>query len=323
MSEYEYPLSTGRSNILGTETFRNLLGESLATAKKEVIILSAYITIKGIKWLEDVFTKNKIKCTIIARWDRGDLAQGASDLECYELCKKNEWDFRILKDLHAKIMIVDQKELFIGSPNLTGSGMNLVPVSNKEMGVKLEANNIDVAIINNLVEESILVDDSLCDQLKVWKNKLPKIDKIIYPAFPDIIQNKLIENYNKLWVHNFPWSSVQDLLLKDKYDKNIKHDLELFGLDKNKIDKNKIRQGFSESKVYKWLINLLKKQKNREIYFGNLSSIIHNSLLDDPRPYRKNVKDLQINLYNFLKTLNLEKILLDKPNVSERIKLIN
>ena len=112
-------------------------------------------------------------------------------------------------------------------------------------------------------------------------------------------------------------------LEKLKYDKNIKHDLELFGLDKNKIDKNKIRQGFSESKVYKWLINLLKKQKNREIYFGNLSSIIHNSLLDDPRPYRKNVKDLQINLYNFLKTLNLEKILLDKPNVSERIKLIN
>ena len=28
MSEYEYPLSTGRSNILGTEAFRNLLGQS-------------------------------------------------------------------------------------------------------------------------------------------------------------------------------------------------------------------------------------------------------------------------------------------------------
>ena len=45
-----------------------------------------------------------------------------------------------MKDLHAKIMLVDQKELFIGSPNLTGKGMYLIPVPNKEMGVKLEAN---------------------------------------------------------------------------------------------------------------------------------------------------------------------------------------
>jgi hypothetical protein len=38
-------------------------------------------------------------------------------------------------------MLVDKKELFIGSPNLTGNGMSLIPVSNKEMGVKLEANS--------------------------------------------------------------------------------------------------------------------------------------------------------------------------------------
>ena len=30
MSEYQYPLSTGRSNILGTEAFRNLLAKSLS-----------------------------------------------------------------------------------------------------------------------------------------------------------------------------------------------------------------------------------------------------------------------------------------------------
>ena len=43
MSEYEYPLSTGRSNILGTEAFRNLLGESLDKAKEQIIILSAFV----------------------------------------------------------------------------------------------------------------------------------------------------------------------------------------------------------------------------------------------------------------------------------------
>ena len=323
MSEYEYPLSTGRSNILGTEAFRNLLGQSLVAAKKEVIILSAYIKLNGIKWLEDNFTKNKIKCTIIARWDKGDLAQGSSDLECYELCKKNKWNFRILKDLHAKIMIVDQKDLFIGSPNLTGSGMNLVPVSNKEMGVKLEASKIDIKIINNLIEESIIVDDIIYEQLKIWKKKLPKIDKIIYPTFPSIVQRKLTENYNKLWVHNFPWSNIDELINAKNFDRNIKHDMELFGLDKDQLDLENIRKSIIESKVYKWLINQIKNQKNNEIYFGTLSSIIHNSLLDDPKPYRKNVKDLQANLFSFIKKINFDNLEVSVPfSRSERIKLI-
>ncbi len=35
MSEYQYPFSTERSNLLGTEAFRNLLGESLRKSKKK------------------------------------------------------------------------------------------------------------------------------------------------------------------------------------------------------------------------------------------------------------------------------------------------
>ena len=36
MSDYQYPLSTGRSNILGTEAFRDLLGQSLEKAKDDL-----------------------------------------------------------------------------------------------------------------------------------------------------------------------------------------------------------------------------------------------------------------------------------------------
>ena len=184
MSDYQYPLSTGRSNILGTEAFRNFLGQSLERANDEVIILSAFVKSIGIEWLEEKLNNKNVKCTIISRWKKSDLAEGSSDLECYQLSKKNNWKFKVLKDLHAKIMLVDQKELFIGSPNLTGKGMYLIPVPNKEMGVKLEANENDVKIINNLVEESILVDDDIFESLLKWKNNLPKIEKPSYPDFP-------------------------------------------------------------------------------------------------------------------------------------------
>ncbi len=314
MSDYQYPLSTGRSNILGTEAFRNFLGQSLERANKEVIILSAFVKTIGIHWLEEKLKNKKVNCTIISRWRKSDLAEGSSDLECYQLSKKNNWKFKVLKDLHAKIMLVDQKELFIGSPNLTGKGMYLIPVPNKEMGVKLEANENDVNIINNLNEESILK----------WKNNLPKIEKPSYPDFPKNIKDKLNENHNKLWVHNFPWVSAEELLNATTMNENLKHDLELFGLEKDNLEKNIIKKKLLNSKIYFWLTNQIKKQENHEIYFGNLSSIIHNSLLDDPKPYRKNVKELQTNLYTYIKFYLSDYIVIDVPyEKSERIRLKN
>ena len=323
MSEYEYPLSTGRSNILGTETFRNLLGQSLEKAKDEVIILSAFVKIRGINWLVDKISEKKIKCTIISKWDKSDLAQGASDLECYEICKQKGWQFKILKNLHAKIMLIDNSDLFIGSPNLTGKGMSLTPVPNKEMGVKLKAHHNDIQIINNLVQESILINDQIYKNLLDWKNSLPNFEIPSYPEFPTEIKIKLNENNNKLWVHNFPWCNAEEIINNKEIDENFQHDLELFGLEKNNLEKEIITKNILNSKIYHWLINQINKQEKKELYFGNLSSIIHNSLLDDPTPYRKNVKILQINLFSYIKYFLKDKIKIDIPNIkSERLTLI-
>jgi hypothetical protein len=324
MSQYEYPLSTGRSNILGTEAFRDLLGQSLLAAKNKVVILSAYVKVIGVEWLKEKLFNKDIKCVIITRWDKSDIAQGSSDLDCYKICKDNNWQFRILKDLHAKIMLVDDKDLFIGSPNLTGHGMSLIPVSNKEMGVKLDATPSDINIVNNLIEESVIIDDAIFEQLKLWKDKLPEIKKQSFPSFPKIVNEKIKENFDKVWVHNFPWSKANELLNLKNIDENIKHDLELFGLLKDELNKEKIKDSLIKSKIYKWLIGQIKKQKNQEIYFGNLSSIIHDSLLDDPKPYRKNIKDLQSNLYGYVKFFLNDKIIIDIPyEKSERLRILN
>ena len=85
----DFPFSTARSSLLNTETFRNLLGNALENSTKSVIILSAYVKAIGVDWLKEKIGEKDIKCTIVARWDKGDLAQGSSDLECYSLAKKN------------------------------------------------------------------------------------------------------------------------------------------------------------------------------------------------------------------------------------------
>ena len=321
-----YPFGTERSSLLGTEAFRNLLGEALKNAKKSVVVLSAYITSTGIKWLEEQLLNKNIKCTVVTRWNKKDLAQGSSDLDCYDLAKKNNWHFKVLEDLHAKVMLVDDEILFLGSPNLTGAGMSLIPVSNKEIGIKIKPIDKDLHTINQLIEDATEINDEIIEELKKWLKTVPKIEKPKIPDFPESVKESFKEKFNKLWVHNFPWSDIQTLLENpNKNDQDIIHDLELFGAvsaDKNEIEKE-IKDNFLKSKIFNWLISKLKNSENQEIYFGSLSSIIHDSLLDDPTPYRQDVKKLQVNLYSFLKYYKPNNIIIDIPKTrSERIKLV-
>ena len=192
----DFPFSTARSSLLNTETFRNLLGNALENSTKSVIILSAYVKTVGVNWLKEKISDKKINCTIVTRWNNGDLAQGSSDLECYHLAKTNGWSFKVLQDLHAKVMLVDNDILFIGSPNLTGRGMSLVPVSNEELGIKVKALDEDLKIINQLVDDAILVDDKIIKELEEWQKNLPKIEKPKIPEFPEIVNDSFKEKFN-------------------------------------------------------------------------------------------------------------------------------
>ncbi len=320
----DFPFSTERSSLLNTETFRNLLGNALEKSQNSVIILSAYVKSVGVNWLKDKIINKNVKCTIVTRWNKGDLAQGSSDLECYSLAKDNGWKFKVLQDLHAKVMLIDNDILFIGSPNLTGKGMSLVPVSNEELGIKVKPLNEDLKIINQLVEDAISIDENIINKLEEWQKNLPKIDKPKIPNFPSSIEETFQEKFNKLWVNNFPWCDVEYLISNaDKKEDNIIHDLDLFGLgniEKSKFEKN-LKESFFQSKLFNWLIKKLESEDDKSIYFGRLSSIIHDNLVDDPKPYRKDVKQLQTNLYSYIKYFKPKNIQYDRPNFSEVIKL--
>ena len=251
----DFPFSTARSSLLNTETFRNLLGNALENSTKSVIILSAYVKTVGVNWLKEKISDKKINCTIVTRWNNGDLAQGSSDLECYHLAKKNNWSFKVLQDLHAKVMLVDNDVLFIGSPNLTGRGMSLVPVSNQELGIKVKALDEDLKIINQLVDDAILVNDKIFKELEEWQKNLPKIEKPRIPEFPEIVNDSFKEKFNKLWVNNFPWCNVEYLINNsDKKEDNIIHDLDLFGLTNIKKDdlEKELKESFLQSKIFNW-----------------------------------------------------------------------
>lgn len=313
--------SIQRSELLGTELFRQNLGEALRNIQSEIIIISAFIKLSGLNWLEQNIGSKKIKCQIMGRFSASDLINGSSDLDIYETISSKKWELKFLNNLHAKIILIDKKYLFIGSPNLTGKGMKLAPISNIEMGIKTIAQNNEIKMVNSLYEEGVLVDQPLYYEIKKWLDNQDKIksSKIEYTSS---ILDKLTPNY-KIWVYDFPWLDMNDFVEKNENSMEFIHDLELYDL-KNNFSKEELIASFKNSKIYKWILKLIKNSENRSMYFGEISKKIHNDLYDDPKPYRKNVKELQSNLYSYIKNINELDLYLTKDTAhSDKIVLKN
>ncbi|MDA1380282.1 DUF262 domain-containing protein [Plesiomonas shigelloides subsp. oncorhynchi] len=80
---------------------------------------------------------------------------------------------------------------------------------------------------------------------------------------------------------------------------------------------------FKESKAYKWLVKqILENKNNRDLGFGQVSRLLHDALADDPTPYRQQIKNIQVNLYSYLKLYASNDVEIYTPGrKSEVIKL--
>jgi len=51
--------------------------------------------------------------------------------------------------------------------------------------------------------------------------------------------------------------------------------------------------------------------------------MLHDVLVSDPKPYRKDVKQMLSNLLDLVENLDMDDIVIDKPNFSQRVRLRN
>ena len=71
---------------------------------------------------------------------------------------------------------------------------------------------------------------------------------------------------------------------------------------------------FKQTKAYCWLKKqITENQSERDLGFGQISRLLHDTLADDPAPYRQEIKDLQANLYSYLKLYASNEIELYMP----------
>lgn len=118
--------------VIATPSLPFLL-EMVATAKKKITIISPWISYSVLKEVLDAANQDaNIEWRVLSRGKSKDFQDGISDIHAFKLMvEKDSFDLRSIKNLHAKIYIIDGAISLVTSANLTDSGMKINP----EMGI--------------------------------------------------------------------------------------------------------------------------------------------------------------------------------------------
>ena len=298
--------------ILMFENLKENLTKDLENVENTVSIISAFCKKEALEFLEEkIGQKQNITKRLLVRFRLEDILSKSTDLEIYEYCKNNNWDLYIQFNLHAKVYVLDQNICYMGSANATNKGLSIHKRGNLEMTKKFELNTEESKQIEKVFSEALSMNDELFNQMKKQINSVEYNLPIKHEWNNEIIA-KNINEYNVLFQDDFPINALPTKLLED----------EVF-LDIYRTDSiENIKEKFYNTKIIQWLIDVLEKQKNNEIYFGELSSKIHSAIYQEPKQYRKDVKELQNKLYNWIEILKYDNLKIDTPGHSKRVRLI-
>lgn len=290
---------------------------------------SAFLTDKGFRWFSNLLSP-AVSAQIIVRWRLNDLLCGASSLGVYEAARARKYDFRVNGALHAKVWLIDMQHLFVGSANATGRGLSLIEDGNIEFGARLVGRPVDLKILEDLISGSVPITAQLfaklADYVAEVRQNAKSADNIDWPLE---LQKQIAPPKRHIPIY------ASDCLLTDgawigqaSYVSNrmIDHDLSLLGAPSDPVHcpngRDLLVASLEGSKIYRWLLRNLAEEEGREAYFGNLSARLQNELADDPTPSRQTVKMHLANLFGWIETLAPPSIKVDRPQFSQRARML-
>ena len=305
------------------KTHNNFLDFVLAT-KDELIIMSPYIKLEPLKMLLEKVDP-AVKIIVVARWRISDLVFGSSDLEIFDYLKSRNHSLYTHHQIHLKIVVKDKKDILLGSANVTGSGLGLFENSNIEAIAIDSLDEKYLPSIYSILKESKLVTSDIVQKLseEVEKNAILKENqKKIEADFLRIEKEILINSKTSLLVDDFLFApSVEDLLVyirNETHEREVDHVFRILGISDRTATLEQLKQSFLNSNAYSWQLENI----TGNVLFGRYSELLHNSLMDDPKPYRKTVKDLVSNMFSWTKNCSIDYEIVDHAHTSSMVKKV-
>ena len=305
--------------LLFSEDFSKELILGIAGASSELVICSAFVKDKAIKALLKNISED-VSVTVVARWAKQDLTLGASDLEVYKWCQSKGYRFGINSNLHAKLYLVDQSLIFLGSANLTHRGLSISGVGNVEIGTRLDPSSTDIEKFKSFINNEVVwVDDEMFKQLEaevaISKEKTKDSKDLDWSA---AINEMLKRKISHLWVSELLFTSPISLQSPNFESPEIVHDFELLNLTIDNFDKDSLKEAFLETRLYRWIRDTI--GVDNEVRFGWLTKQLHSALLDDSTPYRSDVKEFIITIFEWFKFMP-EVFEVKRFRVSETVRI--
>jgi len=289
------------------------LAEKMSAQLKDtahIRIVSAYLTYPAIQWLQRYTTHTNIM--ILGRFRPIDFLSGASNISAIEAALDRGYKVYMLENLHAKIYQLDQKSIFAGSANFTSKGFSLCSTPNTEVAVELPNSIENQAYIDKLFRSAINVDDDMLMRMKI------KLDDYLIDskdASCDKWNIEIQKIITDLFISDLPLCApFEDCEL---YQKNASLDFAKISLALGNLKAASIM--FKETKCYQWLHASISSNYVEGIRFGELSKIIHDAIKDDPSPYRKKVKELQVNLLKYIELLASDVFEIHQPGARSQV----
>jgi hypothetical protein len=288
----------------------------LGKTKDDVQVISAFCKEPALAFVQDRLADTVSHKRLLVRFTLADILAGATDAGLYQFCQKHGWDMYVQFNLHAKTYIFDRKRCLIGSANTTGKGIGLSANANIEISAISDIEQGDLVKIDALFSTATKLDADLYAKMcRDIENAVvvPKEQAPVWGA--DILVQVKDEAVSSLFSYEFPAAPFADNISNNSFD--------FLNIDQEPATIDEVKTAFTVSRAYKWLLQTLQNADGHELYFGALTVELHNALVSDPMPYRKEVKDLLANLLAWVGVLATDTIAIDiHGRYSQRIRLV-
>ena len=295
--------------ILFSSEIMDTVIKELHKATDSVQIITAYCKEKTFKYLDAEIGSDVKEKRLLVRFRLDDVIKGSTDFGVIDYGLKHGWKVFVRFDLHAKTYIVDNKRGLVGSANATNSGLNIGKSGNMEMAAFVDVEPADIEKISNLFKDAILIDEDILMNLKRQFDSVKKTDNADGYSWDSSIMSLFNPHIETLFSYELP----EDFELKKG---------EYFQFLDESFDgnKEKLKELFRWSNSYLWLLDTLRDNEG-SMYFGALSAALHIAVVSDPKPYRKDIKQMLANMLKLIEELKMDEVMIDRPNYSQRVSL--
>ena len=221
-------------------------------------------------------------------------------------------------DFHGKVYCLPPFGIVVGSSNVTLAGLGLRTGSNAEASTLVEISAGNLAAVEQFFQGATEVNEEIVAAMASVISDA-KVSDPHDAGWPSSVMELLRPEtgVQRLLVSQCLWSDPSDLGAQIPSAQLIQ-DLSLLGVAADATPLT-VQRALERTAIFRWLVSTLSQQLRGEMYFGRLTATLHDALLDDPAPSRRDVKALVQALLLWVKAFASENLSVDQPNFSQRI----